>query len=87
MNGVKTCGIIGKDALTGDWEGLNKETYIYIYIIYVYKRTQRFTYARKYKLIKLLTFISVPYETDVGKFFGGLIMLFSVFLGNCCVLT
>ena len=29
MNGVKTCGIIGKDALTGDWEGLNNETYIY----------------------------------------------------------
>ena len=27
-NGVKTCGIKGKEALTGDWEELNKETYM-----------------------------------------------------------
>ena len=62
-NGVKTCGIKGKEALTGDWEELNKETYV----IYVYKTTQKLTSACKYKLIKLLTFILVPYETDVGN--------------------
>ena len=28
VNGVKTCDINGKEALTGDWKGLNKETYV-----------------------------------------------------------
>ena len=28
MHGVKTCGMNRKEALTGDWEELNKETCI-----------------------------------------------------------
>ena len=49
---VKTYCINGKEALTGDWEELNKE---HMYIMYVYNITSRFTFARKYEL--LLTFI------------------------------
>ena len=82
MNGVKTCGINGKQALTGDREELNKET---LYVIYVFKTMQRFTSARKYKLIKLLTYILVPYETDVGNVFADTIIICSVFVGNCRV--
>ena len=30
VHGVKTYGIKGKETLTGDWEELNKETYVYV---------------------------------------------------------
>ena len=49
------------------------------------KTTQMFISARKYKLIKLLTFICVSYKTDVGNFFVDVILLFLVFVGNCRV--
>ena len=41
-----------KEALTGDWKELNKETYVF----YVYNTTSRFISSCKYKLIKLFTF-------------------------------
>lgn len=50
--GIKTYGIKVKEALTGDWKELNKETYVF----YVYNTTSRFISSRKYKLIKLFTF-------------------------------
>ena len=56
VHGVKTYDIKGKEALTGDWKELNKETH---YVMYVYKTTLRFTSAHKYKLTKSLTFIWV----------------------------
>ena len=52
--GLKTYGINGKEALTGDWEELNKETYV---CNICYKTTSRFTSPCKYKLINLLIFI------------------------------
>ena len=45
----------GKEVLTRDCKELKKETYIYIYVMYVYKTTKRFNSAGKYKVIKLLT--------------------------------
>ena len=44
--------------------------------MYVYKITVRFNPSRKYKLIKLLTFIWVPYKTYVGNLFANVIILF-----------
>ena len=55
MHGVKTYDINGKEALTGDWEELNKKNIC----MHVYKTTWRFTSAHEYKLIKLHTYIWV----------------------------
>ena len=55
VHGVKTYGINGKEALTGDWEELNKETCVFK----VYLQNNFKVSACKYKLIKLLTFIWV----------------------------
>ena len=49
---IKTYGIKMKEALTGDWKELNKETYVF----YVYNTISRFISSCKYKLIKLFTF-------------------------------
>ena len=52
VHGLKTYGMNGKEALTGDWEELNKK---HMYIMYV--TTSRFTSAYKYEVINLLIFI------------------------------
>ena len=54
VHGLKTYGINGKEVLRGDWEELNKKTYI---CNVCYQTTSRFTSASKYKLINLLVFI------------------------------
>ena len=48
---MKTYGINGTEALTGDWKELNKETYV---CNPCYKTTSRFTSVRIYKLITCL---------------------------------
>ena len=62
MHGVKTYGINEKKALTGDWEELNKETYIcnqgnIIYVTITKQLQTSTTSARKFKLINLLIFM------------------------------
>ena len=52
MQGVKTCRIQGKEALTEDWKELNKETYVCMFI-----KQHQGLLLHAIKLIKLLTFM------------------------------